>query len=80
MGNSPQFWQWGYTLLVTLCQSSRRFIAEIQYAVSVDWNNSRFKSILLTARQAITASDKISPWFLIILNFMLQKPGLSSGE
>lgn len=81
MGKSPQFWQWGYTLLVvTLCHSSRRLIAELQYAVSADWKNSGFKSILLTARQAVTASDKLHPWCLVILNFMLQKPGYSSGE
>ena len=44
-------------------------------AVLVDWKNSGFKSILSTSRQAITASDSIGPGFLIILNFMLQKPG-----
>ena len=75
MGNSPQFWQWGYTSLVMLCHSCRWLITEIQCAVLVDWKNSGFKSILSTSRQAITASDSIGPGFLIILNFMLQKPG-----
>lgn len=75
MGNSPQFWQRGYTSLVMLCHSSSWFIVEIQYAVPVDWKNSEFKSVLLTPRQAITASDRISPGFLIILNLMSQKPG-----
>lgn len=37
--------------------------------------NSGFKSVLLTSRQAITASDRISSGFLIILNLMSQKPG-----
>lgn len=41
--------------------------------MSVDWKNSGFKTVLSTSRQAITASDRISPGFLIILNLMSQK-------
>jgi hypothetical protein len=39
MGDAPQFWQWGYTLLLMPCHSASWFIAAIRHAVCVDWKH-----------------------------------------